>query len=92
MRNTSLLQARFYHAIKTAQRAVEEIAKKDVKQMTKILSGSREVREQVERFYNRTQSIASLVKESMAPDLINDILFKVQIHLTDWKNIIQLHY
>ena len=70
-------KAKFYYAIKTAQRAVEEIVNKDEKQMNKILIGSRDVSEQLERFYNRIQSIDTLVTESRAPDLIHNDLIKV---------------
>ena len=62
-----------------AQRAVEEIISKDQKQMKEILNGSRNIRQQLERYYNRTQSIDTLVTESRAPDLIHDNLIEASI-------------
>ena len=72
-------QAKFYNAIKTAQRAVEEIVKRDEKQMTEILTASRDISKQLEQYYNRTQNIDTLVMESRAPDLIHDEMFRVSL-------------
>ena len=47
--------------------------------MQELLTASRDLAKQLEHYYNRTQSMDALVKESKVPDLIKELLFTVSI-------------
>ena len=68
-------QTKFYKAVKTAQRSVQEIVKRDEAQMQKILGTSTYITQVLEGYSSRVQSTTSLAKASRVPDLTSgDIL------------------
>ena len=70
-------QTKFYQAVKTAQRAVQEIINRDKTQMQKILNTSRYITHTLDYYNSRVQNTTVLAKAGRVPDLIGGYILNV---------------